>query len=502
LPNQTAGGYKFSMFNNLGGILMVRITLSMKKSFDWLIMVCPLKCASVVPMAHRCDTARRPAELGGFRPTSTRRPRSGAAWRKMGPSLGAALLMVCAAASVGFGLPSRPPTTLAPGANRRQAGGPETPARSGASQMRGQLKPSGRWLAYPDGGRFRWRGVSGFMLNQLVSDGRESEAKAYLDWARKTGFNVVRIFAMLPGGWFEDKDFTPEEGLAALPRTLELARAADLYAEVTVLANTASLPARADVGAFVERAGRICSAAGNCALVEVAREIAERAQRPDVRDPGTLARWAARVPASVPVALGAPPDESGGIVDAAPVITIHLDRTPPRWERISRIRTLAQTSARTRRFVIDNEPLAAGERSVPQERDSEPAVFFAQGALSRVFEVGSNFHFEGGLRARVPGPIEQQCAEAFIAGTRIVDDAYMLTFQDAGAPYSPVLKTDAVAAFAGLTGVLPRSSSPGNVLVLVGVQEEPVVEWRPPWRRIGVVASFPRVQVWSIGRTP
>jgi hypothetical protein len=140
-----------------------------------------------------------------------------------------------------------------------------------------------------------------------------------------------------------------------------------------------------------------------------------------------------------------------------------------------------------------------------------------------VFEVGSNFHFEDGLRALPPRPIQQRCAEAFIAGTRIVDDSYMLTFQDSGWPHSPVQKVrlaspsvagptggstaglvpDAlVAAYAGLTQVLPESPAPSSVLVLIGVEGDPGIEWRPPWRKTGVIAALPHAQVWSIARIP
>jgi hypothetical protein len=168
--------------------------------------------------------------------------------------------------------------------------------------------------------------------------------------------------------------------------------------------------------------------------------------------------------------------------------------------------------------------MGADEVERPMERDNLPEVFFAQGALSRVFEVGSNFHFEDGLRAKAPRPIQQQCAEAFIAGTRIVNDAYMLTFQDAGWPYSPVLRArfaaasplrkgvgrqdspvaqnTVVAVFAGLTQVFPSSSAPSCVLALVGLEGDPGIELRHPWRKAGVVATLPHVQIWSIARVP
>ncbi len=398
--------------------------------------------------------------------------------------------------------PAVQPSDRAHAAGTLSANPPESAPRTGQRQFRGQLRPSGRWLVYPDGSRFRWRGVTGFMLNERVSSGHDDDAAAFLTWARETGFNVVRTLVMLPKGWFTDSDFTPEEGLAALPRTLALARDADIYVEVTVLANTASLPSKADLGSYVERAGRICAAAANCALVEVANEFWHPTQRAEVHDPTALARWAARVPAGIPTALGAPPGGSAALVDRAPVITVHIDRGGDRWERARRVRALGEESVRTNRFVVDNEPVGADEREQPGRRDSLPDVFFAQGALSRVFEVGSNFHFESGLRARVPGPIQQECAEAFVAGTRIVDDSYMLTFQDAGWPYSPVRKARVAAAYAGLTQVFPPPTGPSSVLVLLGTEGDPGVEWRLPWQRTGAIAVLTQVQVWSIARVP
>ena len=466
---------------------------------------------------------RRPATLGWIVPTIV-----ATAWTLTSIGCGPAPAPVARPVIQPVHPASTPGATAPPSEPVTQSGVPQVtlpapePGARGR-QVRGQLRAAGRWLVYPDGSRFRWRGVTGFMLNEQVSSGREADAAAFLTWANRTGFNVVRVLMMLPKGWFTDKDFTPEEGLAALPRTLALARDADMYVEVTVLANTGSLPAKADLGSYVERAGQVCAVATNCALVEVANEVFHLTQRADVHDPNNLTRWAARVPAGIPTALGAPDDENGSLVASAPVITIHLDRSRDRWSRLSRVRALAETSASTQRFVIDNEPLGADEVEQPQKRDNLPEAFFAQGALSRVFEVGSNFHFEDGLRAKVPRPVQQQCAEAFIAGTRIVNDAYMLTFQDAGWPYAPVQRVrfakdpsvsgaashpktvptpDAVvAAYAGLTQVFPSNSAPSSVLLLIGVEGDPVIEWRQPWQKTGVVAEFPHVRIWSIART-
>src|SRR5215207_103220 len=84
--------------------------------------------------------------------------------------------------------------------------------------------------------RFRWRGVTAFGLADLVADGRETDARSFMTWARDTGFNVLRVLAMLPsGGWL---DLSPADGRRALPRVFAIAQEHGLYVQIVALANT------------------------------------------------------------------------------------------------------------------------------------------------------------------------------------------------------------------------------------------------------------------------
>jgi len=76
----------------------------------------------------------------------------------------------------------------------------------------------------------------------------------------------------------------------------------------------------------------------------------------------------------------------------------------------------------------------------PGRRNANPSIHFTLGALSRVFQGSAGtFHLEAGLHCTIPGPVQQACAEAFIAGTRIVPDDVTLRFYNAGWQDSPVV---------------------------------------------------------------
>lgn len=381
--------------------------------------------------------------------------------------------------------------------------------------VRGRLRAEGRRLVYADGSPFVWRGATGFLVTEQAIRGRDADARAFLAWAKRTGFTVVRVLAMLPGGWEDGHAFTPEEGLAALPRVFALAEEADLYVQLTVLNNTRELPT-GDLGALVERAGVACAAAPACAVLEVANEPYHGVQREDVHDPANLARWAARVPAGVLVALGPASDDESPTMAAGSVITAHLDRSRDPWNMVRRVRELGLVSATTGKPVLNTEPDGFAEVGcVPRlvgcyKRQTDPSLAFAFGVLGRIFNVPTTFHFEDGLRASVPGPVQQAAAEAFIAGSRVVpDDVGWLSFQNADDdlrkawPQSPVVRfraadgepkpNAAVRVYSGIAG------SRGWTVAL-GVQGDPGIEWGRGWAPAALVAERPGVRVWEIRR--
>ena len=284
------------------------------------------------------------------------------------------------------------------------------------------LRVCGRALCAGDE-RFRWRGVTAFGLADLVADGRETDARTFIEWARE--HRVQRAAC------------ARDDAQRRLARSLPRRRPAG-----------AAAPVRDRPGARDVRPGRR------------AREH-ERAQWPlpcESRSCGSRSeRWAAcaRRPATAswnsptsritdrrrawtsPRSCGAcsrrsrrscpwpgarRADDESHEMAGGTFVVVHVRRSGDRWTRVARMRSLAGLSAATGKFVVDNEPIGAAEIPDRGRRDSAPEAFFAQGVLSRLLDVGSTFHCEDCLPARVPGPVQRQCADAFVEGRRIVPE--------------------------------------------------------------------------------
>jgi hypothetical protein len=159
------------------------------------------------------------------------------------------------------------------------------------------------------------------------------------------------------------------------------------------------------------------------------------------------------------------------------------------------MRSLAALSAATGKFVVDNEPIGAAEAPHRDRRDSAPEAFFAQGAMSRLLDVGSTFHCEDCLPARVPGPVQRRCADAFIEGRRIIPDAISPAIADAPPAGAPATLVDGAVGhvFSAIAG--DRAWS----LVLSGT-DKGGVRWQQGWRAGQRVAARPGVEVWTAVR--
>jgi hypothetical protein len=363
--------------------------------------------------------------------------------------------------------------------------------------LRGRLTPCGRHLCQADGKPFRWRGVTAFALLAHVAQKKEHEAGAFLDWARDRGFTVVRVLTMLPeGGWMT---LAVEDGRRALPRLFQLAGERGLYVEAVALANTQKAPhnTRRFFEEQVRAVGEACAAVENC-LLEIANEPYHGTQA-NLEDAALMRTLQDAVPKEVPVAWGAARDYKSDVMAGGSFVTSHTARSGDRWARAARARDLEQLSKTTGKFVVDDEPIGAAEKDVRNRRDANPAVFFAQGILSRIFELGSTFHCEDCLHARVPGPNQQRSAEAFIEGATLVPDEVVLEHVEAGAKGAPIgrrgLEGDRAYAFAGVSG-------DRGWLVLIGIPDAKALEWTNGWRAGSHVAFRPGIEVWTIARDP
>ncbi len=401
----------------------------------------------------------------GHQPRTLRRPAARA-------GLGVALIVVCAACGLG--------------ADAERTRGDAVPA------VCGPLRVAGQAIVYPDGSRFTWTGITAFALLDQIADGRSDDTDAFMRWARGRGFNLVRVLAMA-NSLFR---LPPADGLAALPRLLEMAAQHDLYVEVVALADTRAYgmdrdALRAQVAAVAQVSARYPNA-----LVQIANEHAHPTQVDALHDPAFVSSLASAIPAAV-LYTDAPPPDDRATRPQGMYLTRHLDRGGDPWAMVSRVRVLAGLSTAVRKPVVSDEPIGAAERREPGRRLADPAVFFAMGALGRIFGVGTTFHCEDCLQARVPGRVQQECADAFIKGTTLVPDDVSPAFHDARAPGSPV--ADA-AVGRGVVQVYSGVAGARGWTLALGLRGDPAIAWAPGWSPTRVVYDKPGIRVWEIAR--
>ena len=325
------------------------------------------------------------------------------------------------------------------------------------------LRVEGRQFVDESGRVYLPRWVSGLTLLTRTP----AQQTAFLDWAKDTGFNGVRVFA----GALTWADQTPDGARAALPALLDRAAARGLVVEVTALTDTGS-----GYDAHAHLRGIVAILAGRRGTVlELANEVGHPTQAADLT-PARLRAWGTELatPRRVLWAIGAHDDP----IRAGDYTTVHLDRGPPFWTQVARVRQLGALADAFGAPVINNEPIGADERpgqETGRQRWNDPAGFFALGVLDRAFHIGGVHHSQAGLMAERPGPVQQQCADAYVAGYRAVEAVLgdrRGEFQEVGSgAYAFVVGDRGVFVRLGLTGDAGLMPAPG-------------------WRQIRVVATM------------
>lgn len=316
-------------------------------------------------------------------------------------------------------------------------------------------------------GAFEWRGLSAFRLVEMVAGKREQEAIALLDWARRHGLTVVRVFAMARHLF----PLTPADGRAALPRLLALAAERGLYVEIVALADTAAI--RPDFEAHVRAVGAIAARYPN-ALVEIANEPGHASQDARLHDPSFAEQLAKLVPDAVPVALGsAEYDPRYARGDYA---TFHFQRGDDAggWGHVLELARGAALVERWRKPLVSDEPIGAGTAFEPGRRDDDPRRFRAAAALTRLAGLQATFHYEGGLQARAPAGQERACFDAWRDGLDMLRDV------PAGGQFAET-PPGTLATVEGARAVFARDA--GDEVWLVAVDPQNLsVRWGTRWR--------------------
>lgn len=290
---------------------------------------------------------------------------------------------------------------------------------------------------------FEWRGITAFRLPEMIANGREQEAIAYLDWAKSEQLTVVRVLLMAQHLF----KLTPDAGRAALPRLLDLAKERGIAVEIVALADTKDVPL--DYDAHIREIGRVALERGN-GFVELANEPGHPTQDSRVHQPAFLQRLAAQLPEPLVVALGS--IEYGEGYAAADYATTHLPRGEKDWDHVLAISERWKTVIALRKPLVSDEPIGAAPEYQAGRRDNEPSRFAAAAALTRFVGMSATFHYEGGLQAVIPAGREAACLAAWQLGLALLNDVRLDGEFAMGRRLGNVAQTSGVRAAFGRVG--------------------------------------------------
>lgn len=351
-----------------------------------------------------------------------------------------------------------------------------------------RLRLAGRHgLVNQSGATVPWTAVTGFRLVEQVAHGRQGEAAAFLDSIGPA--RGVRVLLM--ARWLFQ--LSPDEGLAALSATLDLAQRHGRYLEVTIFADTKSFPlADADYRRIADQVGAVCASHVACGLVEIANEVwpLHSTQADALGDLAFLRslRETVRKHGDIPVSLGsthADQDESDRMRDGD-YLTIHGSREDGdggwRWVRHSNEqRALAD---RVNRWAVNDEPMRA---------DLDCGRQVGMALLTRLFSLGDTFHSAAALQAQPFSGGEAQAFACRARGWAAVPDYWWGRYYNAGFIGGPVKSFDgAVRVYASVNGGL------AYVLVL-GATPALRIDWNDGWTR-DLVVNESGAQLWEVRR--
>ena len=295
------------------------------------------------------------------------------------------------------------------------------------------IRTNGVSFVDASGRPFEWRGITAFRLAEMIANGREQDAIAYLDWAKSEQITVVRVLLMAQHLF----TLAPEAGRAALPRLLDHAKARGIAVEVVALADTKGTTL--DYETHIREVGRIAQERGN-AFVEIANEPGHPTQDPKLHDPAFVKRLADLLPQPLIVVLGSVEYAAG--YGAGDYVTAHLPRGNKEWDHVLALKDGARLVAQFKKPVVSDEPIGAGPEYQAGRRDNEPSRFAAAAALTRFLGMSATFHYEGGLgAAKIPSGREAACLAAWQMGLTLLNDVPLDTELREGRQLAEIMQT-------------------------------------------------------------
>jgi len=343
-------------------------------------------------------------------------------------------------------------------------------------------------LVNASGARVPWTAVTGFRLVEQVAHGRSYEAAAFLGSLGPT--RGVRVLLM--ARWLFQ--LSPDEGVAALAQTLDLAQQHGRHLEVTIFADTKSFTlADADYRRIADQVGAICASHVACALVELVNENwpLHQTQADPLEDLAFLRslRETVRRHGDIPVSLGsthADQDESDRMQDGD-FLTIHGDRSESDgpWRPVRHTNEQRAMADRLSKWVVNDEP-ARSNLSCDWQ--------LGMALLTRLFSLGDTFHSAAGLQAQPFTGVEAAAFACRARGWAAVPDDWWGDYKNAGFVGSPVKSLDgAVRVYSSVNG--------GRAYTLVlGATPSTRIDWAPDWPNRELIINESGAQLWRVWR--
>lgn len=301
------------------------------------------------------------------------------------------------------------------------------------------------------------------------------EYRPALDEAVGLGWNVVRTFCgALP--WCGQELHHVYERLPPFLGECQ-GRGLNVYLAYNTEAGTGY-----DLEQHTDEVERIARAYPVVSVREVANE-ADHSTQGGRLDPDRCADLADRMDGPVSFGATLEGDESDKYAGRDHT-SVHLDRGRDPWNMVRRVREIYAHTERFTRPANNQEPIGAAEQDEPGSRCADPAIFHTMAALNRLFDVTLDiFHSDDGLYARVLGPQQRRCAEAFVSGSRVWPTGDVLSYRNAGHEGSPVRDANFDKVIRVYSGLMPSGIEAFTVaLGLTGSVDDSQIELNEGWR--------------------
>lgn len=185
-------------------------------------------------------------------------------------------------------------------------------------------------------------------------------------------------------------------------------------------------------------------------------------------------------------AEGASADDESAEYAGGSYITVHYDRADGdnHWRWVRHHREGEVLSATTGKFVVSDEAIGAAETFIPGKRDNDPDKFMAFGILCRMLNMGSTFHYEGGLQSEIPTGKQLECFSAWMSGTTLIPDHFRGSFRNSnvngGWDQSPVQSHNVDTCVRAYSSVDTHDHI--GYTLLLGVTGNPAVKFGAGWQ--------------------